>query len=98
VCHCIVEAAAALSGIESSGRRGSTGVELPGQEGSSVRIKKGCNNQYVLGGGRMVRHGCDGVTASAMDAIRKDIPCTSRSATAAYFAGCDYSTQTFSRL
>jgi hypothetical protein len=41
VCYCVVLAAAALLGVESSGGCGSAGVALPGQEGSSVRIEKG---------------------------------------------------------
>ncbi len=51
MCYCVVGAAAALLGVESNGGRGSAGVALPGQEGSSVRIEKGCDNQHVVGGG-----------------------------------------------
>ncbi len=37
--------------VESSGGHGLVGVALPGHEGSSVRIKKGCDNEHVVGGG-----------------------------------------------
>jgi hypothetical protein len=34
----------------------------------------------------MARHGCGGGAASAMDAIRNNVPCTSRSGAVVYFA------------
>ena len=42
------------------GREGGSGcglldAALPGQEGSSVRLRKGSNNQHVVGGGRVAR-------------------------------------------
>ncbi len=64
-------------GVESSGGRGSVGFALPGQEGSSVRIKKGCDNQHAVGG-HMARHSCGGGMASTMNTIRNNVPRTSR--------------------
>ncbi len=50
MCHCVAGAAGVLLGHEGGGRCGSAGVVLPGQEGSSVRLKKGSDNQHVVGG------------------------------------------------
>jgi hypothetical protein len=50
-CRCIIEATAALSGYEISSGCGSAGAALPGQEGSSVRLEKGSDNQHVVWGG-----------------------------------------------
>ena len=38
-------------GREGSGGRWSADVALPGQDGSSVKLQKGSDNQHVVGGG-----------------------------------------------
>jgi hypothetical protein len=49
--HCIVEAAVMLLGHEGNGGHRSAGLALLGQEGGSVRLKKGSDNQHVVAGG-----------------------------------------------
>jgi hypothetical protein len=65
------------------------GVALPGQECIGVRLKKGSDNQNVLGGACGKAQGWGGGTASAMAPVRNDAPRTSRSATAAFIARMD---------
>ena len=62
---------------------------LPGQEGSGVRLQKGSDNQYVVGGARGKARGWGGGTSSAKAAIVNDVPRASRSAASAYFARMD---------
>ena len=55
-------------------------MALPGQECIGVRLKKGSDNQHVLGGACGKAQGWGGGTASAMAPIRNGAPCASRSA------------------
>ncbi len=73
MCRCVVGAAVALSGHEGSGGRDPMG--------------KGSDNQHVVGGCMWQGAGIEGGTAFIMAARSgNNIPCTSRSATAAFFA------------
>ena len=71
-----------LSGHEGGGGCGSVGAVFPGQEGSGVRLKKGSDNQHVVGGA------CDkardgGGTGPTTAAVRNVVP----RATAAFLQG-----------
>ncbi len=65
MCHCVVGVASAMWGSEGGGGHGSAGLTLPGQEGSSLRLKSGSHNQHVVGGGVWQQLGVGGVTDAA---------------------------------
>jgi hypothetical protein len=47
---------------------------LPGQEGSGVRLQKGSDNQYVVGGGHVARRGGGGGHVVRHGRCRKQHP------------------------
>ncbi len=76
-------------GCEDSGGHGSTGVAFPRQESSGFRLRKGSDNQHVVGMGMWQGMGVGGGMASATAAVGNDVPHASRSAAAAFFAWMD---------
>ncbi len=78
-----------LLGHESSGRGRSVGAAFPGQDISGVRLRKGRDSQHVVGVSVWQGAGMGGGTVSVTATVRNEVPHTSRSATAAFYAWLD---------